>query len=219
MAWLCIDGQSAINDLWEAHVITSQAAASVPRPVAHHGNSACTCSTDMPILDSSFSEMHFFVESLKLYELMNETLLMLYNPASREDLNDDPYTPYFGSLGAKAAGNVLEMDRKFWLWSRELPAQFQYNRNMKEALIHERQTNVLWLRYWHVQILLFRPILSSFCSLSGKVDQSMESPMVWNTAFQFSISCVKIALETIEFFSFKMEGRLQEELDDILPAW
>lgn len=200
-------------------VITQQAATAVPWPMAHDDNSECTCFKEMCAFGNPSSEMHFFIESLKLYELMSETLLTLYNPASRDEPDDDPYAVYFGSLGAKAAGTLLEMDRKLWLWSRVLPIHLRCNRDEKRSTIHKRQANVLWLRYQYVQILLFRPILSRFCSQQDNIDTSLEHSMASKMAFQCSITCVKIALEVIEFFNSMMEGKQKEELDDLLPAW
>ena len=202
-------------------VITPEAAASVPWPLAHSNNRECTCLKEMCILDHAESEMHFFIESLKLYELMNEILRTLYDTTSRDELDDDPYEVYFGGLRAKAAGDLLEMDRKLCIWSRNLPIHLRCNPGAERAIIHERQANVLWLRYRHVQILLFRPILSRFCSHREDIDKSLdlENTVAGKMAFQLSVTCVKIALEAIEFFTSRMEGKLQKELDDILPAW
>ena len=194
-------------------MITSQAAAAVPRPMTHQ---ECICSTETCILDHNSDQSCFFIESLRLYELMSETLLTLYNPASREEPNDNPYAVYFGS---PAAGNVFEMDSRFLLWSRDLPVHLRYELNATKSGIHLRQTNVLWLRYRHIRILLFRPILSRFCCRYDNSERSLEEAMPWKIALQCSIICVKIAMETIEFFDSRMKATPQENLDDLLPAW
>lgn len=199
-------------------MITSQAASAVPRPMVHLDAAECACSGNSTAM-SAASDLHFFIESLKLYELMNETLLTIYSPLSRDEPNDDPYAVYFGSLGARAAGKVFEMDCKFWLWSRDLPSHLQYHAATQKAMVNERQTNVLWLRYRHGRILLLRPILSQFCSRNDSSAESLAESMPSKIAFQCSVMCVKTALETIEFLDSRMEGQLQEELDDLLPAW
>lgn len=200
-------------------MITSQAAASVPRPMAHQDRSECICSNTIGRVVASSPELHFFIESLKLYELMSETLLALYDPASLEEPNEDPYITYFGSHCTKTLGNVFEMDRKFWLWNRDLPFHLRYDTTMCKSPIHERQTNVLRLRYYHVRVLLFRPVLSRFCSRYNSRETSLDESMPESIALQCSVICVRIALETVKFFDTRMEGHLQEELDDLLPAW
>ena len=189
-------------------MITSQAAASVPRPTAHQDEH-----------NSHSGEPHFFVESLKVYELMSETLSTLYSPASRAEPSKDPYTAYFGNLGAKAVGNICEMDSRFSLWSHALPSHLRHEPNVEKTGIHLRQANVLWLRYRHTRVLLFRPVLSRFCSKYKEGGGTPQDAMLWKIAFEFSVLCVRTALETIDFFRSTMEGQEYEDLDDLLPAW
>lgn len=200
-------------------MITSQAASAVPRPMAHQDFSECHCYTEAGQPDTTFSELHFFIESLKLYELMSETLLRLYNPADPEESGDDPYGIYFGTLGVMAAGTIFDMDRKYLLWTREVPTHLRWSPNITKSFIHQRQTNVLWLRYRHIRILLFRPVLSRFCSRTGEDCGSLDEAMPAKIALQCSIMCTRIALEVIDYFNSRIDASRQEELDDILPAW
>ena len=200
-------------------MITSQAAAAVPRPMAHQDLSECHCYTEAGQPDSTFSELHFFIESLKLYELMNETLLRLYNSAYSEESLEDPYGIFFGTLGVKAAGTIFDMDRKYLLWSGKVPTHLCWSPHITKSFVHQRQTNVLWLRYRHIRILLFRPVLSRFCSQPDQDAESLDGAMPARIALQCSIMCTRIALEVIGFFDSRMNASRQEELDDILPAW
>ncbi|KIN09019.1 hypothetical protein OIDMADRAFT_74613, partial [Oidiodendron maius Zn] len=198
-------------------MITAQAAALVPRPIAHEGQ--CACYTKVCRLAPGSEESHFFLESLKLYEYMNETLLSFYCPTSQDQLEDDPYTIYFGNLGIKAAKIILDIDNKLCAWRRCLPIHLQHHHDVDKTTIHHRQSNVLWLRHCHVRVLLFRPVLSRLCTQAACHDRSVEATMWWTLAFQYSRLCVKAALETIRVVSSVMEGREHEEIERLLPAW
>ena len=202
-------------------MITAQAAASVPRPSAHSESHSCRCFAELCSPDSSETSPHFFIEALKLYELMSETLLTLYNPALQEESTGDTVTTCLGSLGTRAVGNVLEMDKNLCSWSRGLPVHLRHDPSAVKSNMHQRQANVLWLRHHHIRILLFRPVLSRFCSPqeAHQPSRSLEDSLFWKIALQCSVSCVQTALETIEFLDTTMSGKETADLDDFLPAW
>lgn len=206
-------------------VITSQAAASVPSPFTHPNLTACSCHTELCIFDPDSPDLHFFIECLKLYEVMGETLLALYNPVPEADGSGDSYAHYFGGLGAKAAGTVLEMDSKFGQWIRSLPLHLRYEPEHgvkvvpKKSRIHLRQTNVLWIRYCHIRTLLFRPVLSRFCTATGAIAGAHEGTLAHKLALQCSVMCVRSALDTLSLFGPILEQLEWDELDDILPSW
>jgi len=50
-------------------------------------------------------------------------------------------------LGAKAVGNLLELDHKLSRWYQELPIHLRHGPDSVEAAIHERHRNVLYIRY------------------------------------------------------------------------
>ncbi|OCT49176.1 C6 transcription factor [Cladophialophora carrionii] len=204
-------------------IITPQAAASVPRPLAHPGLRDCECHRDLAPLDASPSDLHFFLETLQLYEIMSETLLALYSPATggHSSTADDSYTPYFGALGSRAAGTVLEMDAKYSTWQRALPFHLQFapGSGMPQNLTHARQARVLYLRYSHIRTLLFRPVLSRFCSICHHDDNIDRDSLAYKLALQCSVMCVQSALDTVNLFG-KVHSEVRVELlDDILPAW
>ncbi|EXJ74277.1 uncharacterized protein A1O5_02573 [Cladophialophora psammophila CBS 110553] len=211
-------------------IITPQAAASVPRPHPHpEPSESCSCHRELYVLQPSSPDLHFFIESLKLYETMSETLVALYSPTSAEasDSEEDSYTRYFGggALGANAAGTVLEMDSKYWIWQRRLPCHLRYSHEDNNTnMIHARQAKVLYLRYCHIRTLLFRPVLSRFCTTS-QIDEDLttvveeEDTLARKLALQCSVMCVQSALNTVALFGkVHSECRL-ELLDDLLPAW
>ena len=196
-------------------MITSQAAALVPSPSAHSEGDICRCFTLLCSPDSNETSPHFFIEALKLYELMGQALLILYNPASREDAVGDTVTT------TRAVGEVLEMDKALCSWSRALPVHLRYDPDAVKSTTHQRQCNVLWLRHRHIRILLFRPVLSRFCSPheTHSPSTSLEDSLFWKIALQCSVSCVQTSLETIEFLDRNMSEKDAAELDEFLPAW
>ncbi|OAP63460.1 hypothetical protein AYL99_02687 [Fonsecaea erecta] len=207
-------------------IITPQAAASVPRPLPHPDSSECSCYRERYVYQPSSPDLHFFIESLKLYEAMSETLAALYSPTSAQASDpEDSYTRYFGgSLGAKAAGTVLEMDSKYWMWRRRLPFHLRHSHPAADSVnvIHARQARVLYLRYCHIRTLLFRPVLSRFCMSSPNDDDPLvvgEDTLARKLALQCSVMCATSALNTVDLFGrVHAECRL-ELLDEILPAW
>lgn len=198
-------------------IITSQAAARVPHPAAHPDISECFCHRDIvSTFHNQSPDIHFFIESLKLYEAMGETLLALYNPEPESGQVQDSYGRYFGGLGAKAAGTVLEIDRMLSNWNRNLPLHLRYENELPKSPIHARQTKVLWLRYCQVRMLLFRPVLSRFCKVD---DDDLGETLARKLALQCSVMCVQSALNVTRLCGPILEQRELGELDEIMPSW
>lgn len=202
-------------------MITSQAASSVPFPLAHSGVAACKCFAEC-LSNTSATDFHFFIETLKLYNLMNETILALYNAESDEDLGNDPNYVYFGASSTRTVGNLLELDHKISCWYKSLPIHLRHDPTSRLVSIRHRQSNILYIRYSHVKILLYRPVLARYCSRRETQEftsRFMEDCLPSKVALQFSVACVKAAFKTIECFDTAMLDRELEDLDEILPAW
>lgn len=202
-------------------MITPQDSAAIPLPMAHPENTICRCCTTC-LSDSSMADYHFFIETLKLYRLMNETLITLYSSDNTEDDREDLNVVYFGSLGAKAVGSLLELDHKLSCWYQELPIHLRHGPDSVEATVHERHRNVLYIRYNHVNILLFRPILARYCSseaLRHVSSTSMSNSLSSKIALQFSVACIRAAFKTINCFDMALSGKDIGDVDDVLPAW
>lgn len=207
-------------------MITPQAAASVPHPSAHSGSNTCRCYIEpckTSERETCQDSLHFFIEALKLYEVMNEIWLTLYNHANTSpetSRDDDAFTPYFGSLGAKAVGVIMEMDNSLWSLSRGLPHHLRHELGpAKKSIKHQRQTNILFLRHRHIRLLLFRPVLAKFCCSFGGSKPSFDKKLPWKIALQCSVSCVEIALETIDFIEATIAGKELGEFEALLPGW
>lgn len=203
-------------------IITPEAAVSVPRPLPHPYPTDCVCNKELYTFDFPSSDLHFYIETLKLYEIMSETLCALYTPTREAAATvQDTYNRYFGSLGFKAAATVLEMDSKYSTWQENLPfhlrlidsPKFQQNKR------HARQTKVLSLRYAHIRTLLFRPVLSRFCIVCHENDDVEQGTLAYKLALQCSVMCVQSALDTVNLFGRVHADVRVELLDDMLPAW
>ena len=203
-------------------IITSQGAELVPRPLPHPDTAECACGNQICIYNASSPDLHFFIETLKLYEIMSETLVALYNP-TREAPSavEDSYTRYFGRLGAKAAGTVLEMDGKYTTWQCNLPLHLLYREtpDFMQHITHSRQAKILSLRHSHIRTLLFRPVLSRFCSVCHYEDDVEKDSLAYKLALQCSIMCVQSALHTVNLFGRTHAEVRLEGLDGLLPAW
>lgn len=200
-------------------MVSSQASVSVPLPLPHPDGRHCQCATDSR---TEATDYHFYVETLKLYQIMNETLLLLYNSDSEASPSEDSKVSLFGSAGPKVVGSVLEIEEKLRSWSQNLPPHLRRDAISDRHPTHERQTNVLSIRYNQVRILLFRPIFAKYCSRGAAQNANAaagEDSLTEKIALQLSVACVKAALEMIENFETVVAGRKVEELDDRLPAW
>lgn len=202
-------------------MITLQASVTIPLPLAHPDNVQCQCHTTH-LKDSSMADFHFFIETLRLYRLMNETLITLYGSDSIQDDGHNLNVVYFGSLGAQAVGSLLELDHKLSCWHQSSPIHLRLGLNNTQVDGHERHRVVLYIRYTHVKILLFRPILARYCSAQvfRVVDPtSITDSLPGKIALQFSVACIKAALNTIDCFDQSLSGKDIGKVDDLLPAW
>lgn len=200
-------------------MITSQGVTLVPMPVVQQNSSMCPCPTDINGTSPGISDSHFFIESLKLYDIINEALLNLYNSPLEEAPDTDPYMAYFGSLGARGVGLLLDRDRCLCLWSRNIPSHLRPTSDSHNHGPCQRQANVLRFQYLHVRMILYRPVLSRFCARYDNGENSPDDAMPSAIALQCALVCLNTAFQVIELFDSIMEGRDLETLDDLLPTW
>ncbi|KAK5065119.1 hypothetical protein LTR84_000955 [Exophiala bonariae] len=202
-------------------MITPQASITIPLPLPHPDGIQCQCHmTHLP--SSSTADFHFFIETLRLYRLMNETLITLYTSDITEGDGENLNVVYFGSLGAQAVGSLLELDHKLSCWCQSLPIYLRLRPNDTQADPSERHRIVLHIRYTHVKILLFRPILARYCSakaLRTADPTSITDSLPDKIALQFSVACIRAALNAINCFDQTLSGKDIGNVDDLLPAW
>ncbi|EEU43586.1 uncharacterized protein NECHADRAFT_82521 [Fusarium vanettenii 77-13-4] len=202
-------------------MITPQAATAVPMPLVHNHEGLCSCHSIPFSFDVAHErDLHFFTEALKLYELMGEALLTVYDASAVEEaVKVDEYAVYFGSQAARIVGQVFEVDDKLQRWQRCLPIHLRNDPDAPKSIIHKRQSHILFLRFHHTRILLLRPILSRFCARQDHGRAGFSETVPWKIALHSSVSCVRAALETVEFYESSIGNRSIQDCEDLLPAW
>ncbi|EON65107.1 hypothetical protein W97_04343 [Coniosporium apollinis CBS 100218] len=198
-------------------MITSQAAATVPRPVTPNELPEQPDPLGRISAGSGpLSDLNFFIQTLQLYEILNEILLDLYTPASSGP-SEDAYEFYFGTISVGKGNSIFELERKLLRWNQDLPIHLRYEPDSNKHEIHIRQANILRLRYLHIRMLLFRPTLSLFCTHNQDDPMAREDSMPRRLALQCSIMCIKAALEVVNLVRSNMSSTLVYY--NRLPAW
>ncbi|EED16213.1 C6 transcription factor, putative [Talaromyces stipitatus ATCC 10500] len=154
------------------------------------------------------STLSFFVHSAKLYGIMHKILLSFYPDESIECANDSERS----FMGFES---TLQIDYDLMKWCRSIPDHLKINPDFNAKPTEEqpsvfcRLSYILWARFLHVRIYLFRPIFAKFCIYSQN-DQTASSTdhyavsqiptrdmITYRMALQCSILCVKSARELI----------------------
>ncbi|EAW07126.1 transcription factor domain-containing protein [Aspergillus clavatus NRRL 1] len=166
------------------------------------------------------SVMAFYAKSLELYEILNDILLSLYKPVPEEN-PEDIYDFYFNKETSQGERTIFELDRALTKWTRSLPPHLRGELPSRpENAVFYHQSVVLKARFLHVRMLLFRPILSKFCTARDitPLDPliSLDYSFPQRVALQCSVICVKVAQEVIELIhsNIPADGTMGP-----LPAW
>lgn len=202
-------------------IVSSQAASAVPLPVAHPTSSTCACFASLDLALPEATAPHFFIELMKLYEILDDTSHVSHDPTFFEESNEDAaYTEYFGPRGARAIGGLLEMQSKLNAWGKQLPTHLSQASTSRRSAGHQREHLMLWLRYRHVVMSVFRPVLSAFSSKHRcDAPTTFEDTLPASLAFQCALSCVRAALDTIDHLVLVTSDVKLEDLHEILPGW
>ncbi|KAF2163955.1 hypothetical protein M409DRAFT_57060 [Zasmidium cellare ATCC 36951] len=203
-------------------IITPREAASVPLPEAHDRGIACNCTTMPCSKEEGQSAMHFFIESLKLFELTSKPLEAFHDqaaPREKTSINMTPWPP--ACIEPKVLAAVLDVDKATWSWVNGLPLHLRRDSTVVRSAVHVRQTNILFLRHRLFRILLFRPILARTCHAlqDGQAPESLEDGLALEITLQCAVSCVRSALEVISFFDESIAAHDFAELDEVLSSW
>ncbi|KAL2863384.1 transcription factor domain-containing protein [Aspergillus lucknowensis] len=165
------------------------------------------------------SMMAFYAKSLELYEILNDVLLSLYKPAPEESL-EDIYDFYFNKETREGEFTIFELDRALTKWTRSLPSHLRGDASPgSESIIFYRQSVVLRARFLHVRMLLFRPVLSKYCTAREIVSDpliAVHDSFPQRVALQCSVICVKVAQEVIGLIHRNIPT---DGTSGPLPAW
>ncbi|GAQ10251.1 hypothetical protein ALT_7572 [Aspergillus lentulus] len=166
------------------------------------------------------SLMAFYAKSLELYEILNDILLSLYKPVPEEN-PEDIYDFYFNKGSDEGERTIFELDRALTKWTQSLPPHLRGDTSSKPVdAVFYHQSVVLRARFLHVRMLLFRPILSKYCTARDITPQdpltSVNDSFPQRVAQQCSIICVKVAQEVIELIHSNIPA---DGSAGPLPAW
>ncbi|KAG2420492.1 hypothetical protein HFD88_000104 [Aspergillus terreus] len=167
------------------------------------------------------SLMAFYAKSLELYEILNDILLSLYKPVPEES-PEDIYDFYFNKESSEGEHTIFQLDRALTKWTKSLPPHLRgsYYAGGSGYIVFYRQSVVLRARFLHVRMLLFRPILSKYCTARDMGDTdpliSIHDSFPQRVALQCSIICVKVAQEVVELIYTNIPA---DGTSGPLPAW
>ncbi|KAL3452764.1 fungal-specific transcription factor domain-containing protein [Aspergillus insuetus] len=201
-------------------MISKASCGSVPLPatvdeeyIASASGAEATQPADRP------SMMAFYAKSLELYEILNDVLLSLYKPIPEES-PEDIYDFYFNREPSEGELTIFELDRALTKWTRSLPTHLRGDPSPVDGnIIFKRQCVVLRARFLHVRMLLFRPILSKYCTAREIASDpliSLHDSFPQRVALQCSIICVKVAQEVIGLIHCNIPT---DGTSGPLPAW
>ncbi|KFZ11405.1 hypothetical protein V501_04785 [Pseudogymnoascus sp. VKM F-4519 (FW-2642)] len=165
----------------------------------------------------------FYLQTLKLYNILELTLSTFYpsgvsesvtsrrNPSTNEDFEDLDYNA------------ILRIDKLLTEWHQDIPPHLIWRSAPMSGEVDElflRQANVLKLRYLHLQILLFRPVLSQLLLSSLLVQKNhgptLKLPLQHAIALPFARKCVSAAQQIIDI----THGHQRNDGSfEPLPAW
>ncbi|CAN3355763.1 hypothetical protein DICA2_B15214 [Diutina catenulata] len=149
------------------------------------------CITDDKVVRpvSHTSELSFFEHTLKLYKITGQVL-----------------QTFFSGKGADVLTQVLEFEKKMNAYRRQVPWHINYD-NKEIAPKFLRQTNVLYLRYLHLKLSVYRNCL---------FPHSADNDLYEVTTAAIGAQCVAIAIRMIQFIDSHVKAA--DQGISVLPA-
>lgn len=166
------------------------------------------------------SVVEFYVQSLKLYIINEETLTALY----KSDGSDAP-TSAMNKLASLDLNTILRIDMTITSWYDSLPEQLKARKHPSDDFtepIFARQSNTLRLRCLQVQILLFRPVLVLLLAPEIRARATSSPHAGAGIALEMGLVCVrKCILSALEVINIIYQRQLTQpsSLIEPLPAW
>ncbi|KAG4433832.1 hypothetical protein IFR05_010680 [Cadophora sp. M221] len=157
--------------------------------------------------DEVFSENMFFVQTIKLYGIFSEVLTHVYKPW-QDKTKDDQHLD--GRLKNNIIKTVMDLEHELLDFKSNLPPQLSCENtfNPDESWLLTRQRNILFTRFLHLKVLLYRPVFYQLyvqprqnLSLSSQgLDQSSSNkPVAVLMAERCARACIESAQALIDF--------------------
>ncbi|KAK6459482.1 putative transcriptional regulatory protein [Scheffersomyces xylosifermentans] len=137
--------------------------------------------SDTSILPSSRpSGLNFFLETVKLYDILADILKSFYSIKE----------PSFVNLYL----SIFQFEERLHHFHENVPQHIKLGTELKEAPF-ERQSIVLQIRYLHLKIMLYRPVL--FPKKRSSKKSEINTELYSNAHKSISLLCVETAIELI----------------------
>lgn len=155
----------------------------------------------------SLSRVEFYIQAIKLYEIMAEVLSHIHTNTATERAE----LPGHANQIFHSFPIILGIDSKISKWEEELPDYLHWRRredmpgNTRSMSPFDRQSAILQTRYLHLRMLLYRPTFTFVCQQfcvptslndSGTIQSSTE--MTMHVANGMAMACVEASIELIE---------------------
>ncbi|KAF7552841.1 hypothetical protein G7Z17_g4013 [Cylindrodendrum hubeiense] len=161
----------------------------------------------------------FFVESVRLYEIIHQTMIAFYGGSGARPKAKDSHSTDHDSDGEdQDLDKVVRLDRSLSKWENSLPNHLKWNLlDTTTDEISQRQAVILRMRFLHARILLLRPLLCRFCLAQSpaehaRVDDTLQGRFVEQGAL-FCVSTAQSIITTL------LTHQTLNDTVGLLPAW
>ncbi|KAH7121526.1 fungal-specific transcription factor domain-containing protein [Dactylonectria macrodidyma] len=162
----------------------------------------------------------FFVESVRLYEIIHKTMIAFYGVSGSRHKAKEPHSTDYDNSDSEdeALDKVVQLDRSLSKWENRLPNHLRWNMlDTTSDEISQRQAVILRMRFLHARILLLRPLLCRFCLAQSptentKVDDTLQARFVEQGAL-FCVSTAQSMITTL------LQHQTLNNTVGLLPAW
>jgi hypothetical protein len=170
------------------------------------------------------SRLDFFLQYCGLHNILGDILETFYTlPASANNHSKFEYVRLENSPVTQDVNKLLEFDKALNEWRDNLEPHLEVSseyRDVTDALVFKRQAIILYARFLHIRILLFRPFLSEASrSIRCHLDDGISSPgplLAESITARCLVSCTKAAQQLIELIANHTRPSGNQLL---LPPW
>lgn len=170
------------------------------------------------------SRLDFFLQYCGLHNILGDILEAFYTlPASANNHSMFEYVRFNNSPVTQDVNRLLQFDKAMNGWRDNLEPHLQVSfeyRDVTDALVFKRQAIILYARFLHIRILLFRPLFSEASrSIRSRLDDGTSSPaplLGESITAHCLVSCSKAAQQLIELVANHTRPNGNQLL---LPPW
>ncbi|RLV92246.1 hypothetical protein JA1_003273 [Spathaspora sp. JA1] len=127
------------------------------------------------------SKIGFFIQTVKLYNILADILKQVYPSESSDDV-------------MQLLLNIFKFENRLNEFKANLPEHLQYKTDLQKMMPFERQSIVLHIRFLHMKIMLYRQTLFP----KAFRIHANTSELYSSTQRSVAVSCVKLAVELID---------------------